>query len=385
MEITDLKTTLVTIPFREPVRVSMGVDSRISAVLIELETNEGITGVGETRYSERTDAMIHNEIKRLVIGKDPFDIERVVKHYLGSGRGLWWLDAANYAIAGVEMACWDIMGKASKQPIYRLMGGCYRERVSVAAFLGIDTPEKVVKESTKAVEQGVGTLKLKVGRDPVEDIEIVKQVRDAVGNGVEIRVDPNQAWSPPTAIRQINKIAKYDPQYIEQPVPRWDIEGLAMVRRRVGVPIAMCEGILDPYRALEAITNRAADFISTDPNRLGGLLWFKKVAGMAELADIPVILHVSSAGVTVSAWLHLATSTPNVAYANDIPTVGADFGQSAVDDIITEPFKLNRGYLQVPSGNGLGVELDRAKLAKYADLFKRTPKGKPEMYFPPAY
>ncbi|MFQ6075984.1 MAG: mandelate racemase/muconate lactonizing enzyme family protein [Candidatus Bathyarchaeia archaeon] len=385
MEITEVKTTLVTIPVREPIRVSMGLEGRVSAIVVEVETDAGITGVGETRYSERTDAMIHNEIKHLVVGTDPFDVERTVKHYLGSGRGLWWLNAASYAITGVEMACWDIIGKSLRTPIYRLMGGRFREKVPITAFLGIDRPEKVVKEAVTAVEQGVKTLKLKVGRDADEDVEIVRQVREAVGDDIQIRVDPNQAWSPPTAIRQIRKISRFDPQYIEQPIPRWDLKGLAHVRRKVSVPIAICEGVLSPYRAMEVITHRAADFISTDPARLGGLLWFKKVSAMAEAADIPVILHVSNCGVSVAAWLHLATSTPNVMYANDIPPVGADFGRSAVDDIIMTPFKHEEGYLKAPEGPGLGVAIDRDRLRKYADLYRKTPKKKPEMYFPPAY
>jgi len=388
LRITDVQITPVRIPFKEPIRLSFAEETSFASAIIQVQTDEGIVGIGETCHTAQVDPILPmlKRIAELAVGEDPTDLERLSKMYLGSGgAGIWWVEVAVKAIAGLEMACWDIIGKKLGVPVYRMLGGRYREKVPVTAFLGIKRPKEVADDAIKAVEQGYRTLKLKVGRDLAEDVGIVKSVRDAVGEGVEIRVDPNQAWSPGTAVRQIRKISRYDPQYIEQPVPRYDIEGLKRVRDSVDVPIAVCEGVFSIFRAMDFVRRGAADIISSDPTRMGGLLEFKKLCGLAEAADIPVVMHVSWGAITQSAWLQICTSTPNIMYANDfLPANGV--GRVNADEVTTTKFNHERGYVQCPEGPGLGLEVDPSKLNRYADLYKRTGPTKPGFFaYPPIH
>lgn len=355
-------------------------------LLIQVETDEGITGIGTTPLSSlRTETMIHDEIKPLVIGQDPFDVEKIVVYYLNRSPALWALEGSVFPIGAIEIACWDIIGKSLNVPLYKLLGGKYRDKVPITAFMGIKPPDQLAQDVLKAVEQGFTTIKLKVGRDLSEDVEIVKVVRDAVGDKIEIRVDPNQAWSLPVAERQIKKIAEYDPQFIEQPIPRWDIDNLAYLRKKTGVPIAICEGLLTIYRAAEVIRRGTADFISSDPLRMGGISQAKKLCGMAEAAGIPVVMHIAHVSIEAAAWLHLAVSTPIIRYANDIALTDG-IGLVNADDIVVEPIRCERGYMQVPEKPGLGIEIDEDKLAKYAERFEKKAKTKEKVkpgLFPP--
>jgi len=244
----------------------------------------------------------------------------------------------------------------------------------------------LAKDAIRSVETGLKTLKLKVGRDPELDVAQVKAVRDAIGYELEIRVDPNQAWSVGRAVRQIKKMARYDPQYIEQPIPRFDLDGLAFLRKKVEVPIAICEGLDTIYDAVKVIKKEAADVISSDPIRMGGLLGFKKLCGIAEAAGIPIVTHRTQAGISISAWLQLSTCMPNMIYANDIIPNNCIGMEYADEDVITKPFKHKEGYLKVPEGPGLGVELDKTKLDKLAQVYKERKMGKPDFFwYPPSY
>ena len=374
MKITDVKTTCFQIPNKRPILTSFGEGKERQSLLVQVETDEGITGIcTQPLLFLRTETIIQNEIKPLVLGQDPFDVERMVANFLRRHPALWSLEGSVFPMGAVEIACWDIIGKSLNVPLYKLLGGKYRDKVPITAFMGIKPPDELAEDVSKAVEQGFTTIKLKVGRNLLEDVEIVKAVREAVGDEVEIRVDANQAWSLSVAERQINKIAEYDPQYFEQPIPRWDFEGLAHLRKKTNAPIAICEGLVTIYRAAEIIKKEAVDFISSDPLRMGGLSQAKKLCGMAEAAGIPIVLHIATGSLEAAAWLHLAVSTPIVRYANDI-VVTDGVGLAFTDDIVTEPIVCERGYMNAPGKPGLGIELDEDKLAKYRERFTKKAK-----------
>jgi L-alanine-DL-glutamate epimerase-like enolase superfamily enzyme len=230
------------------------------------------------------------------------------------------------------------------------------------------------------VKQGVKTLKLKVGLDREQDIEIVSAVRQAVGNDVIIRIDANQAWSVGTAINQLKRLEHCHPQYIEGPISRWDEDGLATLKEHTDVPICVCEGLASLPQLMRLIKRGAVDFISSDPARMGGLLGFKKLSAIAEAEGIPVVLHVCSLGVNTAAWLHAATSSWAMMYAHDIayPTLGLG-SWAATDDIIDPPFKHEGGYLDVPEGHGLGVQVDQEKLKHWSDFYQEVEGKKPPL------
>jgi L-alanine-DL-glutamate epimerase-like enolase superfamily enzyme len=371
MKITNIKTTCYQVPIKDPLLMSFKESKEHLGLLVQVETDEGITGVcTQPMLFPRTETIIHTEIKPLVLGQDPFNVEKMVGYFLRGHPALWALEGSVFPMGAVEIACWDIIGQFLNVPLYKLFGGKYRDRVPITAFMGIKEPDQVAQDAVRAVEQGFTTIKLKVGRDLQEDVEIVKAVREAVGDRIELRVDPNQAWSLSVAERQIRKIAEYDPQYIEQPLPRWDFEGLAHLRKLAIAPIAICEGLVTIYRAAELLKRDAVDYISSDPLRMGGLSQAKKLCGLAEGFGVPIVFHVANGSIEASAWAHLAVSSPIIRYANDIIIEGG-VGLAFTDDIVKEPIVGERGYMKPLEKPGLGVEIDEDKLAKYAERFQQ--------------
>ena len=342
--------------------------NRFYSTIFQVHTDEGITGISEIIWYDISENELMG-LKARLIGEDPSNIERIV--------GSAYFSPFSPSISAIEIACWDIFGKAFKVPVYNLMGGLLREKVPVTRFIGIRSPEEAAREAVAAVEQGVMTVKLKVGFDPRQDVEIVKAVRDAVGNDVAIRIDPNQAWSVGTAINQINKMAKYYPQYIEQPIPGWDHNGLLRIREKTDVPLCICEGLTqrDSYfpTLMHLIKMDAIDFVSSSPIRTGGLLGFKKLCAICEAAGISVVTHWSFLGVSSATLLQCCASNRGMIYANDIMCTNLKPGP--IDDIITEPFMLADGCLKVPNGPGLGVKLDEEKMMKHAKYAVQV--GKP--------
>lgn len=380
MKIVDIKDTWISIPGSEVVRMgrfgkiykdpypTLSLDSlkegskgTFQSQIVQVITDEGIVGIGEReRHLWRKESEM-TYMKSSLIGFDPFDIEAIVESQQSVFAGY------PQGIAAIEIACWDIIGKRTGVPIYKLMGGPVRDKVYVTRFIGIKSTEETVRDALEAVESGIKTIKLKVGQDPKKDLETIKAVREAVGDFIEIRVDSNQSWSVPTAINMINRMERYFPQFIEEPIPWWDHDGLARVKARTRVPICICEGygysISGLPRLMDLIKKDAIDFISTDPLRTGGMLGFKKLCAVCESAGIPVVTHWTRAGVTQAAWLHCCVSNNATMYANDI--LCSNLKPSAIDDIITKPFKHENGYLKVPKGPGLGVVLDQEKLVKW--------------------
>ncbi len=379
MKIIDIRETWISIPRSEAAQ--MGRFGKIYAnpyaserdnqkgthgkgasqsKIIRIYTDEGLIGVSEREVAPPMVSV--EQLKPSLLGCDPFDVEAIVDAQLSSQ-----FASAPQEIAAVEIACWDLMGRKTGLPVYKLMGGAVRDKVFISRFIGIMPVDETVKKARAAVDAGIRTIKLKVGWDTERDLAAVRAVREAVGESVDIRVDANQSWSVPAAISIINRLERYAPQFIEQPIPWWDHGGLARVKGRTRVPLCLCEGwgyaVAGLPRLLDLIKDDAIDFLSTDPLRAGGLLGFKKLCALCEAAGIPVVMHWTRAGVSQAAWLQCCLTNRATMYANDI--ICSNIGPSPIDDIITRPFIHENGCLKAPTGPGLGIELDEAKLARY--------------------
>ena len=296
----------------------------------------------------------------IAIGLDPHDVEHLYRKVGGAGF-CHHKRAMVFALAAVEMACWDLVGKASGAPLHKLWGGKYRERIEMIAYLFVSDPEKVAAEARHFVERGFRTIKLKIGVDERSDVPIVKAVREAVGPDIRIRADVNGAWTPGTAKRMISRLAPFDLEYVEQPLVHDDLLGHAQLRRWSPVPIALDESAYTTTDVLNIIRAEAADVILLDPHEAGGLWQARKAASICEAAGIPVTLHSGGElGFSTAAYLHLAASTPNMFLAID----GQQHNQT--DDVVPDPevFRYDQGCFKVPSGPGLGMSLDEAKLAR---------------------
>lgn len=199
MKIVDLKTTFVTIPFVKPEVWAWRRRPGVSAMLIELHTDGGLVGYGEsvlTHTSMEIMQLIAQSAKRFVIGETPFNIEKIARDFYGLTEWHFQKLIANHVFAGIEMALWDLIGKSSGKPLYQLLGGACRDAITYSVYIVRDKPEVMTKEAQKYLEMGYRTFDVKLGIDPENDIAVVQTIRDAIGDDVNLRVDANQMWSP---------------------------------------------------------------------------------------------------------------------------------------------------------------------------------------------
>jgi L-alanine-DL-glutamate epimerase-like enolase superfamily enzyme len=289
-------------------------------------------------------------LRGAVIGRDPFDIEAwYAENTLGS-----------YLASGVEMAMWDIVGKAAKLPLYKLLGGALRKRIELAACMGIRPYDEAKAIARGYVEQGFTTLKTKAGRRAEEDLEMVRGIRDGVGDKLKLRIDPNMGYEPTVAFQLASDLEKYNLEYLEQPMPFSCIGESARLRRCTKTPLGLNESVTTPEIVMQILQLGAADVLLPDTYQCGGIVGVKKVAALCEAASIPCVFHCAhDLGLKTAAMLHVVASTPNFPLANDCTYYGLE------DDICTPVLQIECGHMNVPEGPGLGVHVDEAKVAKY--------------------
>src|SRR5436309_10081305 len=215
MKINQLHSVLVRIPQKPPIAPYQSryrATSEKEALLVRLETDTGLVGWGETPLdwlNKSFEGAPEELLRRQVLGRDPFDLEAwYAENTLGS-----------YLASGVEMAFWDLMGRATGQPLYKLLGGAVRKKVELAACMGIRPYEEARAIARQYLGQGLTTLKTKAGRDPQEDLDMVRGIRDGVGDGLRLRIDPNQGYAPAVAFPLARDLEKYNLEYFEQPMP----------------------------------------------------------------------------------------------------------------------------------------------------------------------
>jgi L-alanine-DL-glutamate epimerase-like enolase superfamily enzyme len=371
MRITSIGATPVAVPYTADEIWAFGRRRGQVSVLLEVGTDEGVVGIGEAAAYPSADIVLAvlRGLEPLVLGEDPFAIERLVRRI--ELVGTWHhMKATSPAIAAVEMACWDIVGKVCGQPLVNLFGGRFRDRVECFYYVARREPDEVAAEAKRATEAGFSTCYLKVGSDdPRADIERVAALRDGAGPAARLRVDANEAWSPGTAIRVIREMQRYDLELVEQPVSGRDLAEMAYVRSRIDVPLLANEASWTRYDQLAVIRAGAADVLSVDNQMDGGLLNLKRAAGLCEAAGLPVVKHsLGELGVALAAAVHVIASTPNFRYANQA------YGALLADDVTTGfgggIASYVDGCVPVPDAPGLGVTLDPERVGRYAELYR---------------
>jgi L-alanine-DL-glutamate epimerase-like enolase superfamily enzyme len=362
------------VPFVEDEMWAFGGRRGMVSVLLEVLTDEGITGLGEAAAYPSADIVLAviDSIEPLVVGESPFNIERIMKRV--TVVGTWHhVKATSPAIAAVEMGCWDIVGKASGQPLVNLFGGRVRNEVEFFYYLSRKSPAEMGADAAEGVKAGFRTFYLKVGSDnPSEDIERIEAVRDGAGPAAHIRVDANEAWSSAAAIRIIREMERFGLELVEQPVSGRNLAEMAYVRSRISTPLLANEASWTRYDQLEVIRAAAADVVSVDNQMDGGLLNMKRGAGLCEVAGLPVLKHsLGELGVAAYAGVHVMASTPNFVYANQ------GYGSFLADDVVAgaSPLPYRDGCLSVPDQPGIGVELDTHRVGKYAELYAKEARN----------
>ena len=370
MIVTDVRAVNVCVPLStfgrfEPVTMWYGTRYAALKTMIFIETDEGITGVGEAWAP--ADKTVQG-LKRWIVGRDPFDVNAIERTINNRGNVRHLMGHLPVGLlnvtGGISMALWDVMGKAVEKPVYKLIEGRYRDRVECRYWMCDKPPEDQAAEAVKAVEAGFRALKIKAGLNPEHDVNCVKAVREAVGDRVEIGFDFNGGYTAGKAIRTIKKMERYDPSHIEEPVDSNNIGALARVRRHVDVPILCCgRGCTTKESIQELVFKDAADAVNLDLCRNGGFLETQRCAAVAEAGGLEASCHSSPGelGVATAAQLHLVTATPSwlepvdSAYVKVLPPS---------EDIITRPFEYENGTLSVPEGPGLGIEIDEERFER---------------------
>lgn len=356
MKITQLHAVRVRIPQKPPIapyqnRYKAGTHKE--SLLIRLDTDGGLVGWGETPddwINRSFEGTPEDRLRSQALGRDPFEIEAwYAENTLGS-----------YLASGVEMAMWDIIGKATQQPLYKLLGGGIRKKIELAACMGIRPYDEAKIIAKGYLDQGFTTLKTKAGRRAEEDLEMVRGIRDGVGDRLKLRIDPNMGYEPDVALSLARDLEKYQLEYFEQPMEFSRIGESARLRRMTTTPLGLNESVTTPEIALQILQLGAADVLLPDTYQCGGILGVRKVAALCEAAKVPCVFHCAhDLGLKTAAMLHVVASTPNFPLANDCTYYGLE------DDIIAPLHRIERGYMAVPEGPGLGVNVDEAKVAKY--------------------
>ena len=368
MKITDVRFIALRYPLAEPLRLAWGPMTHRQFGLVKVETDAGITGLGETSVNfphwslKERQATIEDGLRPLLVGEDPLRIEalwdKMYRALIRLGL-LWGKGAILSAIGGVDIALWDIAGQVYGAPIYSLLGGKLCDTVPLYA-VGFNAQEPA-RGAQECASAGYRALKVRVGFDPERDLRMVEEVSQAIGPGVDLMVDANMAWDRPTARRMAAALEPCGLYWIEEPLRCDDVAGLADLASQIETPVAGGENAFDRDDVKSLLAAGAVDVLMPDPTRAGGLTECRRLCALAQAWGVPFSPHHYGSDVGFAAALHLLASTPGGGYMlRDVsPT-------PLREDVLAERLVIERGEAVVPRGNGLGVSLDWEVVERYA-------------------
>ena len=367
MKITSIETFQLTSPLERPFGWSQNWIDRRSVNLVKVSTDEGIVGWGEGVGGE----IVEGLLAPVLVGQDPTNrigLWQRMFHALYNGNNAVGLGGS--AISAVDTALWDITGKAFGQPVYNLLGGKVRDRVAVYAtglyYTEGEFPTRLLDEARGYVEAGFMGMKTKVGGLPMdEDVKRVAALREAIGPDVRLMVDANQAYNATSAIRIGRRLEEYDLVWFEEPVNAQDIEGYLQVKSALPMAIAGGENLRTRYEFSQFLARRAYDIAQPDVVNVGGITEMRNVAMTANTHGIQLNPHVWGSPVMIAASLHVAATLPPCPPSGtpepfvQEPVMEFDRTPSEIrEGLMEDPFDQVDGYLSVPDGPGLGVEID---------------------------
>lgn len=389
MRIRDIRTIPVEYPLPQPVFDANYVMATKPALLVEVETDGGLVGLGEAAHFggplASTKSVIEGELRAHLVGEDPRDIERLWEqmHQRAYKHGRGGVVIA--AMSGIDIALWDLRGKMTGMPVWRLLGG-YRRRVPAYATGGFYAEGKGTRELATEMEAycryGFQAVKMKVGRNSdvegsplramahrgacevplAEDLARVRAVRDAIGPAIRLMVDANGAWDVPTAVKMGRAMESLDIYWYEEPVGPDDLRGSAEVAAKLTMPVAGYEtctyGRIGFRDYIEA---KAVHFVQPDVAWAGGLTECLKIAHMAQAWNLPLAPHIHGSAVAVAAAVHLLAAVPNASMAEMVFPAHPLMAELAQDALVVD----RTGHIELSERPGLGIELDPQVVVKY--------------------
>lgn len=368
MKITDVEAIHLRLP-----EVKWIADGTQDALIIKVDTDEGIVGIGEVDSSPHVvkavveAPMSHDTacgLKELLLGEDPFEVEKLWrKMYKGSfyyGRR----GAAIHAISGIDIALWDIMGKVLNKPVWKLLGGSLEKSIRVyASTLFPESIKEGVEKAVRFAEEGFTAIKFgwgPIGENPLQAVEVIKSIRKAVGYDVDLMVDVGLGWEIPTAIEIARELEKYDVFWLEEPVLADHLDSYSSIAETVDMRIAAGEKEGTFYGFKDLIERGKVDVVQPDITRAGGFTECRKIVFFAETQNVLCVPHAWSTGIIVAASIHLISLIPN-----------APFLEFAITDsplnrsLLVEPLYPQNGFIPRLEEPGLGIELNEEIVEKY--------------------
>ena len=358
MKISDIRTVSVALPLEKPVKTAIHDIQSACALLVFVDTDEGITGesylfaLGAKRLAVFREMVL--SLKDVVIDQNPLYTEKIWHAMWRDINFFGHKGVSVFGMSAIDTACWDIAGKACGLPLYQLLGA-YRDSVPVYASGGLWTSasiDELVEEAENFVAMGFRAMKMRIGKLRIEeDVERIGAVRQAVGENISLMVDANQGFTVDHAIKIGRKLEDFNLTWFEEPVPAYDLEGSARVAAALDVPIASGETEYTRYGFRQMIEMKAADVLMPDLGRVGGITEFLKVAHMAEAYDVAVSPHIFT-----EQSLQLLGAIPNGTYLEHIPWYAP---------LYKADLQIKDGAVNVPQRAGLGFEFDPDAIERY--------------------
>lgn len=367
---------VVSAPVERPFTSSRGwLYKTRGSCIVEIETADGIVGWGECYGpSAVAKAYLETQFAPRIIGRDAFDVEVIwedlynrIKDY--GGRGM-----ATSALSGIDIALWDIIGKSCGKPIHKLIGGAYRTEVTAYAtglyFIDMDRLiEEAVEEANEFVGNGFVAIKMKIGLgSPKLDIERVAAVRKAIGDDVRLMVDANHCFTVPQAIRIGRELEKLNIEWFEEPISPEDIDGYVEVTRSLDMAVAGGENEFTRWGFRDLVVRKAMDIIQPDVCAAGGISECRKIATLASAHGVECIPHAWGSAIGLAATLHFLAALPDQppSFRPMPPLLELEQCENPFRDLLSvEPILQKNGKVQIPTGAGLGIEINRSVLDRY--------------------
>lgn len=376
MKITEVIAHQLLVDVDEPFTSSRGWFYKTKgALVVEIRTDDGIVGWGDCYGPAAVNrSIVESLLRPSLIGRDPFDVEVLWEELYNKVKDYGLSGMTVSSISGVDIALWDIIGKATGKPIHKLIGGAFRTTLQAYAtglyFRNMDRlNEEAVEEALRYRSQGFKAIKMKIGLGSIsKDIERVAAVRDAIGPDVALMVDANHCFNVPQAINIGRELEKLDVHWFEEPISPEDLDGYVEVSRRLDMAVAGGENEFTKFGFRRIIEKRAMDVVQPDVCAAGGITECKKIATLAQASSIQCVPHAWGTAIGLAATMHFLASLPFTPPCL-VPTPPMlEYEQTFNpfrDDLSSGDFSHREGMVKVPDGPGLGIEIDRAVLERY--------------------
>ena len=382
MKIVDVVPHVLSTPLEEPFSFSQGWVDRRSTMIVEVLTDEGVTGWGESlchglQPPEVAASFVEFCFKPMLVGRDPFDVEVLWEEMYNRTRPFGGGAAVN-AMSGVDVALWDVIGRYLEHPIHKLLGGAFRSEVTPYATgfdrrEGQNHVEAGVEEARRHVSEGFGAMKLKVGFGVEADLEYVHAIREVVGSGVRLMLDANCAYDVPAARRLLLGCRAAEVHFLEEPLAPEDLEGYRSLRNLSATYVAAGENLFGKIGYRRWISEGALDILQPDLCSSGGFTECKKIAALAQAWNTAVVPHVWGSGIGLAASLQLIATLPPTPLSLQPEEPMLEYDRSSHpfrEDLIGGAISAVDGKVPVPHGPGIGVEVDRDVLEHYGKPFR---------------